>query len=457
MPSGEGLLLQLDKCNIEMRIYLRPVSEINAPVEPPPPQEFCRFCGAQVPSSGNYCPRCGAMSGQAMMHGLPPAGNRQMAAYMQPVKRTDFRLVVKTISAFIMLTFVVQLLVSLGTLLYGANLVIPDILDTWSGFTLFLVVPVIVDLFTLSGYVLLAYYLFLVFAIFVSCIWVLLTSLQGFKKELTMKAKSREHSALFDTVGLLFATVFFSAVIGLIASPAPEDLPSTDSVSEMLFVLANASVWEEIAVRVLFIGVPLIFVDILRRTRQKHWYTYAVGGGMSLGTPEIILIAASSLIFGVGHFTGGWGAWKILPATVGGLAFGYLFLKFGIAASIMMHFGTDYLSMPSEVTGSTAMLVLTGIGILIWLGVGFGFFAYYTTRVLEFFTGRQYFGPTPEAYPQPWGMPPSYPYAQVQQYEPPYPPQQISWQQPQSATQPTPTTYGPPVRSWFTDGYVCPA
>ena len=386
---------------------------------------------------------------------MPPAGNRQIFNYMGPVKKTDFRLVVKTISAFIMLTFLAQLALSLGTLLYGANLVVPDILDTWSGFTLFIVVPVMVDLFTISGYVLLSYYMFLVFAIFVSCVWIFLTSFQRFKNELTMKAKSREHSALFDTVGLLFATVFFSAIIGLIVNPSPEDLPSTDSVSEMLFVLANASVWEEIAVRVLFIGLPLVLVDLARRERQKYWYSYAIGGGMSIGTPETILIVVSSLIFGVGHFTGGWGAWKILPATVGGIAFGYLFLKFGIAASIMMHFGTDYLSMPSEVTGSTALLILTGIGILVWLGVGAGFFVYYTTRILEFLTGRTFFGPKPEIYPQPWGFPPAYPYTQTQQYPPQAP--SGAWQQPPGAPQYQPGPYSHPVQSWFTDGYVCPA
>ncbi|OGD46609.1 hypothetical protein A3K69_08785 [Candidatus Bathyarchaeota archaeon RBG_16_57_9] len=390
-----------------------------------------------------------------MQLGMPPVGNRQTFSYIRPVKKADFRLVIKTISAFIMLTFVAQLALSLGTLFYGVNLVVPDILDTWSGFTLFIVVPVLVELFTISGYVLLAYYMFLVFAIFLSCVWILLTSLRRFKDELTMKAKSREHSALFDTIGLLFATVFFSAVIGLIVNPSPEDMPSTDSVSEMLFLLANASVWEEIIVRVLFIGLPLVFVDLVRRTRQKHWYSYAIGGGMSFGIPETILIVLSALIFGVGHFTGGWGAWKILPATVGGIAFGYLFVKFGIAASIMMHFGTDYLSMPSEVTGSTALLVLTGLGILIWLGVGAGFFVYYTTRILEFLTGKRYFGPRPEPYPQPWGYPPLYMPVQSQ-----YPPPQIHPMIPQpipATMEYHPMPYNQPVQSWFTDGYVCPA
>jgi len=407
-----------------------------------------------MPVSGYYCPRCGAMSGQAMQQGMPPAGNRQLQYYMRPVRRTDFRLVVKTISAFIMLTFVVQIALSLATLLYGVNLVIPDILDTWSGFTLFLVVPVIVELVTISGTTLLAYYLFLVFAIFASCLWVLLTSYQGFRNELTMRARSREHSALFETTGLLFATLFFSALVGLIVNPSPEDLPSTDSVSEMLFSLANASVWEEIIVRLLFIGLPLVFVDLARRT-SRHWHTYVLGGSIPIGIPETILVVISSVIFGLGHFTGGWGAWKILPATVGGLAFGYLFLRFGIVASIMMHFGTDYLSMPSEITGSFGLTVATGIGILVWLAAGFGFFAYYTTRVVEFLTGRRYFDPQPDVYPQPWGYPQMYASPQFQQY--PSQPLPVNLQQPPVAMQYQQAPRGQPVQSWFTDGYVCPA
>lgn len=388
-----------------------------------------------------------------MQQGMPPAGSRQIYSYTPPVKRPDFRLIIKTISAFLMLTFIAHLVLALGTLLYGANLVVPDILDTWDGFTLFVVVPVVIDLFMISGYVLLSYYMFLVFAILLSCAWVLLTSIRGFRDELTMKAKTREHSAIFDTVGLLFATVFFSTVIGLIANPSPDDLPTTDSLSEMLFVLANASVWEEIIVRVLFIGLPLIFVDLARRGRQRHWYSYVIGGKIPIGTPEIVLVIVSSLIFGVGHYTGGWGAWKILPAAVGGIAFGYLFLKFGIAASIMMHFGTDYLSMPSEVTGSTALLIVTGLGILIWLGVGAGFFVYYTTRIAERLTGKKYFGPKPENLTQPWGPPPQYFYGQPQQFPPQT--QSVEWQPP-GVPQNTAPPYNQPVQSPFTNGYVCP-
>jgi membrane protease YdiL (CAAX protease family) len=292
----------------------------------------------------------------------------------------------------------------------------------------------------------------LILAIILSCLWVFATSFQGFRKELTMKAKPREHSALFETIGLLFATLFFSALVGLLANPPSDELPSADSVSELLFALANASVWEELIVRVLFIGLPLVLVDLIRTTKH-HWHTYLLGGGFSLGIAEVVLIIVSSAIFGIGHYTGGWGAWKILPATVGGLAFGYLFLRFGIVASITMHFGTDYLSMPSEVTGSYPLTVVTGLGILVWLGAGSVFFGYYATRVTEFLTGKRYFDPRPIAYPQPYAYPVMYAPAPAQQH-----PAVSSSMTVLQAPMPPPYQATPrqPVQSWFTEGYVCP-
>src|SRR5207249_6609828 len=46
-----------------------------------------------------------------------------------------------------------------------------------------------------------------------------------------------------------------------------------------------------------------------------------------------VFLIASSVIFGLAHAPG-WGLWKVIPAMVAGLGFGYLFLRHGIAAAI---------------------------------------------------------------------------------------------------------------------------
>ncbi|MBU0624622.1 MAG: CPBP family intramembrane metalloprotease, partial [Candidatus Thermoplasmatota archaeon] len=372
------------------------MTDYQQPAPAPTTDEMCTICGAGIPSTGNYCPRCGAIKQSMRFSGLPPAGNRRTWTgspfQYQPVVRTNWRKVGKSISAFVMLTFVAQLLLSIVALFYGMKWVVPAILDEWHGFDMIVITPVIVKFLTISGYFLLVFYFFLIGAIVSSCTWVFVTSIRGFSKELSMTAVSREHSPLFETCGLLFATLFFSVLVALLFRTTASDVPSTGTLQESLFLLANASVWEELIVRVLLIGLPLLLVDFLRRNRMYKWHSYLLGGGFKIGTPEAILVVVSAAIFGYAHYAGGWGAWKIIPASAGGLAFGYLFLRFGLAASIMLHFATDYLGMPMEVFNSNGLSLITQVGFLIWLGFGVIFFSYYLTRIGEFLTGQRLFG-----------------------------------------------------------------
>jgi len=352
-----------------------------------------------------------------------------------------------------MLSFLLQLALSAIVLVYGATIVAPEIMDSWEGFPLFLVLPVIVEIVTLSGTALLAYYFLLIAAILASCAYFFAKGTRPYLRELTMSAKSREHSIIFATIGLLFATVFFSLLIALLVSPSEDELPEAATTAEYLFLLANASVWEEVIVRVLMIGLPMLVIDLVRRKWQTRLRSYIFGGGFRMGMPEVSLLVASSLIFGFAHFTSGWGAWKILPATVGGLAFGYLFLRYGIAASITMHFGTDYLTMPIEVSDSFGLAVITGIGIVVWAAFGLIFFTYYTIRVIEFLSGTKLFEPAPTPEPVTFAWP----------YVTPISPPTNNGQWPGDQRPADPGTMGrpratvPPPRSGsVVGGYVCP-
>jgi hypothetical protein len=347
-----------------------------------------------------------------------------------------------------MLTFVAQLVLSIVALFYGMKWVVPAILDEWHGFDLILITPVIIKFLTVSGYFLLVFYFFLIGALVSSCTWVFVTSIRGFSKELSMTAVSREHSPLFETCGLLFATLFFSVLVALLFRTTASDVPSAGTLQESLFLLANASVWEELIVRVLLIGLPLILVNLLRRNRMYKWHSYFLGGGFKIGTPEAILIVVSAAIFGYAHYVGGWGAWKIIPASAGGLAFGYLFLKFGLAASIMLHFATDYLGMPIEVFNSNGLSLITGVGILIWLGFGVIFFSYYLTRIGEFLSGRKLPGASRAPVPTPWFDPRTQDSFRPPAYGP-YDVHQSGWNQ-GTAADPSPSQ-----QYVFSGGYVC--
>lgn len=414
----------------------------------PPPDERCGHCGSAIPPNGVYCPNCGALRRSLLQAGPP------MRPTAPAKKPPSWRLVIKTVLAFGMLTFLAQLVLSLAALIYGTSIVLPEIVHY--SYTLYVVAPILVAIGEISGEALGAYYLLLVVAILASALWFAITSAKGYYKELTMKAESRKHSAVFDLCGLMFGVLFLNYVIivfmGLFWGEPSVPTEGTD-LWELLFVLANASVWEELIVRVLLIGVPLLLIDLLRRSVQAKKHRYILGGGFGLGVAEIVLLLASSALFGLAHYDG-WGAWKIFPSAIAGLAFGYMFLRHGLASAIMLHFGFDYLSMPTEVfvDGSgIGALMLLGFALLAWAGMGAVFFGYYVIRMLEFVTKEKYLEEGPHVR---FAYPAYYTY----RYVPPdaqwgAPPQTQQWPQqrgPENAQAVSPAPPGPP------GFFVCP-
>ncbi len=416
---------------------------------------MCPLCGTTIPGIGVYCPNCGTVKPSMRYANLPPAGLRRAPigyrVYYPVARRSSVRQVVKGISAYVILTFIIQLALSLAILVYGVDIVAPEIIDGGS-YELFVVVPVVVTFLTLSGPALLLYYFLLIIAILISCAWVLFVGAGQFRKELSMTAESRKHSAIFATFGLLFATLFFSVLVALIANPSTDELPEEGTLADMLFSLANASVWEELIVRVLLIGLPMIFVDLIRGKMQNRWHSYILGGKFGIGIPEVALVLISAAIFGMAHYASGWGAWKIIPTTVGGIAFGYLYLRYGIAASIVMHFSTDYLGMPIEVIDSVALRAITGIAILLWIGFGALFFAYYSMRIVEFLTGKKLAEPRATAVPYTpsFGLPVPGPYVADSPFQPPPQQHQVQY------GPPPPDATAPQGFGGFGRGYVCP-
>jgi len=179
---------------------------------------------------------------------------------------------------------------------------------------------------------------------------------------------------------------------------------------------------------------------------------YILGGGFKFGAVETILVIASSVIFGVAHWIGGWPAWKVPDAAVAGLAFGYLFLKYGLPSAILMHFINDYLSLPVTVFSSTSagFGIIVSLLFLLWAIMGSVLFVYYIIRATEFLAHRTFF----EGRTAPLAMPGLDP-RQYGSYPQPYsfapdPNQQVNGQ---SGV----VTQQPHVGHGFTGGYVCPA
>lgn len=419
--------------------------------------EFCDMCGESIPPHGSFCPRCGTVRASLRRAPPQPAYGAQTAPIrvLTPgqVKRPpSWRLIIKTLFAFGMITFVVQLLAGLAALVYGIQIVLPEIVD--HSFTLYVIAPMLIAVGSISGDALGAYYLLIVAVIIVSAAWLFVSSAKQYHKELTMRGKSREHSAIFDLCGLMFAVLFLNIVI-VLAYGAIWGEPSTPAEGaelwELLFLLANASVWEELIVRVLLIGIPILLIDLLRGSFRGRVRGYILGGGFTFGVPEVALVIISSALFGLAHFDG-WGAWKVFPSAVAGVAFGYMFLRHGLASAIMLHFGFDYLSMPTEVffeSSQMGALLILGIALLAWVAMGAVFAGYYTMRIVEFLTGRRYFEERPVTTYYPFY------YSQYGTYGPPPPPKTVSSEEgpsPLQVEESRPQAPPPPPGSYF----ICP-
>ncbi len=140
-----------------------------------------------------------------------------------------------------------------------------------------------------------------------------------------------------------FYVVYFAILGAFTVEPEVPDFGSMP-LWEQLHAFAEASVWEEVLSRVLMLGVPLFLYHVWTRQDKRETWRYLVGGGLSIDSAAFVLIVFQALVFALAHVAG-WDLWKVLPTLISGIAFGYLYLKKGLWASIILHFLFDYLGM----------------------------------------------------------------------------------------------------------------
>ncbi|MGC8912629.1 MAG: CPBP family intramembrane glutamic endopeptidase [Thermoplasmata archaeon] len=212
-----------------------------------------------------------------------------------------------------------------------------------------LFVPTYIHLFTISGTSVLLYFYFIVIFLIASFVLLVYFNLKSCIKEIRERKRIviASHNPLlimgevFSVI--VFITIFYNLFLNVVnVSPAAPEFESAPLWENMLS-LANAAIYEEFAVRVLFLAIPLFVIQYIR-DRKFMWKAFFIGG-QKLDALSAILILFSSVIFGVAHALYGWDIYKIFPAFVAGAGFGYLYIKGGFFASVLMHFAFDYLDI----------------------------------------------------------------------------------------------------------------
>lgn len=284
---------------------------------------------------------------------------------------------------------------------------------TDAGIVLYVALPLPTLVFRSQDPVLfLAYYAFLVAAIVAAAVYHGVGERRAFLAAFTapleaLGARLRSRSAWIAVAQVFLAMSFFQVAVILVleamdALPEPPFQATADNAWVYLYELANASVYEEIAFRVLLLGAPMALGSVVLRILEVNrsggaWrggtspgrhiagaVRYLLGGKVRRTSSKETLLAAwafllgSSAVFGFAHLPG-WGWWKVAPSFVAGIGFGYLFLRHGVGAAILAHFVNDYafsLVVPLGY-GGIALEVFLGLFFLALSAAGSGFFLWY--------------------------------------------------------------------------------
>lgn len=123
--------------------------------------------------------------------------------------------------------------------------------------------------------------------------------------------------------------------------------PASDNNLIRFFQLSTSPLTEEVGFRVFLIGIPLFliyshvpswkifFKSLWRPAKYLHIESYK---------KSMALIITIGLFFGVAHIISGtpWSPGKISQATVAGIIIGWVYVRYGFAPAVLIHWATNY-------------------------------------------------------------------------------------------------------------------
>ena len=205
-----------------------------------------------------------------------------------------------------------------------------------------------------------------------------------------------EDNAIILTLKLFMVGVFINVMYNIITLlvfgggvEEPEFLEEA-RFWQLVFGLARASVYEEVLARILLLGVPLYFFhrsfNKKAFARSKGIKNYLFGRGLEIDKWTLLFLLFSSVVFGLAHLEG-WNIYKVVPTAIVGLTMGYLFIKKGLPASILLHFMFNYLSVPYQLFNPANLtIVFIGIVSLVSIITGMLLTIYYCARIWNWLT-----------------------------------------------------------------------
>ncbi|MFX0092533.1 MAG: CPBP family intramembrane glutamic endopeptidase [Candidatus Hodarchaeota archaeon] len=327
---------------------------------------FCGYCGAALSKLGALCIECGNASPAV------PVDFSQLVRE-KPPSRSWGRRFIGLVCLVAGLMFGMSLLMSFLFLGPGFYLVFFGV-ESYvfrTGFSLF---QVPLQELPLLGFILLTFSIIIgsMIFFFVYDRHNILRVVKRFPRRLDLShpiffpraSETRPESAFLQVAQLdvmgVFCGFFF---IFLFTSPQTTSLPvfqtnpTSYTLPTQVLITLDACVWEEIFFRGLCLGLPLFLWGIGSGLHARYrgrvssttsrWSirTFFLGDDTPtpLTGPKKAFLILSSGLFGWAHLLGGWPLYKFFETFVIGLGLGYLFLTRGLTASIVLHFGVNYM------------------------------------------------------------------------------------------------------------------
>ena len=153
---------------------------------------------------------------------------------------------------------------------------------------------------------------------------------------------------LFGVTMWFSILIFISALInfiqegfGIVTIPPP-----TDNDLIQFFYVSLAPLIEEFGFRIILIGIP-IFAIYSQKSSLRYFITCLWNPGtleIHNSKKAIFLIVFVGLFFGFAHIALGesWSEGKFAQAVVSGIILGWVYLRFGFVASLLIHWATNY-------------------------------------------------------------------------------------------------------------------
>ena len=313
-------------------------------------KEGCLYCAQYERDGYEYCGKCGRHL------------ERKETQTSVTGKRNPLKMGTMASVPFI----VMGLILEIAGMLYFSGEGLSYVSD--NGTKLFLLLPMIVAGGRFDGAVAQAYFVLIMATILISVALVLYQSIRKMRPRADGDTSEAENTPLYS-IGMLFGSgIILELIIMGIMTVFGHGLSTPEWIGEMslgetVFDMAEAAFIEEIASRMVIIGVPIALLALCYGKRDFLMYLL---GGFGMSRVALILLIASTIIFAYAH-VGSWGFEKFLPTLVGGLCLGYLYIKYGIHASIVFHFLTDYMSVMlqiNEVVTAAWLLIILVAGVV---------------------------------------------------------------------------------------------